>query len=1007
MGPSKNSKPNRPVQPVQNDKYLQAFRKLMPHRIREILLVASPYDSYLIEEDGLIYEQIRREYHGMNLIQTPEVTHVATATEALELLKTTRFDLVITTLHIKDLHAVKFAKALRSSGYKLPIILLAYDNNERKSLVSRHDASVFNRVFIWQGDYRLLVAIIKSVEDALNVENDSKVADVQSIILIENNVRFYSLYLPIIYTEIFKQSQRLIGEGVNLTHRSLRMRTRPKILLCTTYDEAWAYFEKYSQNILGVISDINFRRAGIRDPEAGINFVQAVKKRFRDIPALLQSSSPDLRDRAHAINADFVMKDSPRLLHEVREFIVKNFGFGDFIFRMPDGKVVGRADNLKSLEEKIRSVPIESIMYHAERNHFSNWLKARTEFSLAHAFRPKQIKDFGGPQELRLFLADSLVDYLKTRTLGTIVDFQKESFDPNHSFGRIGGGSLGGKARGLGFVNNLLSKYRLAEQFPGVRISVPTTVVLGTEVFDQFLAQNELFAYALACEDDAEILERFLNARLFPAQVSRRLAEVLDIIREPLAVRSSSLLEDSQYQPFAGVYETYMLPNNDPDPEVRLQELLSAVRKVYASMFYRKAKDYIHATDYRLEEEKMAVIIQKVVGSERNQKFYPDFSGVAKSHNFYPVAPQKASDGIAQVALGLGKMVVDGGACVRFCQKYPRHILQFFSSTETLKSAQQEFFALNMQAAPEPDHSDSPSPTHTPAEDPLIGLYSLEVAEKDGSLIYTGSTFSYDNNAVYDGISREGLRLVTFAPVLKHEVFPLPEILDFILDLGSWSMGAPVEIEFAVNMNVPEGSPREFGLLQMRPLVLNYEMEELNVDQYHRDHLLVQSTQVLGNGIQRNIHDAIVIDVSLFERAESRKVAEEVAAFNALLRKQKPYVLIGVGRWGTLDPWLGIPVTWDQISGAVAIVEASFKDFEVAPSQGSHFFQNLTSFNIGYFTINAQTDGYINWEWLRTQEPQSQRRFTRHYRFEKPIKVLINGHKNRGVITLPGIDESE
>ena len=974
----------------------------MPHRIREILLVASPYDSYLIEEDGLIYEQIRREYHGLNLIHAPEVTHVSSAAEALEQLKDGRFDMVITTLHIKDMHAVKFAKTLRARDHDIPIVLLAYDNNERKSLLSREDASIFDHVFIWQGDYRLLVAIIKCVEDQLNVENDAKIADVQSIILIENNVRFYSVYLPIIYTEVFKQSQRLIAEGVNLTHRYLRLRTRPKILLCTNYDEAWAYFEKYSENVLGVISDINFRRDGERDPEAGIHFVEAVKNRYRDIPALLQSSNPEFRERAQEIGADFVLKNSPRLLHEVREFIVRNFGFGDFVFRMPDGRVVARADNLKSLEESIRNVPIESIVYHAERNHFSNWLKARTEFTLAHDLRPKQVRDYNNAEELRNYLVHSLVEYQKARTRGIISDFEKDSFDPVHSFGRIGAGSLGGKARGLGFVNNLLSKYRLEDKFQEARIFVPMTVVLGTEVFDQFLTQNDLFSFALASEDDSEILRRFIDAPVFPSKVSRKLAELLELVKEPLAVRSSSLLEDSQYQPFAGVYETYMLPNNHANPEVRLKELLRAIRKVYASMFFKRSKDYIRATDYRLEEEKMAVIIQKMVGSARDGRFYPDFAGVAKSHNFYPLPPQKASDGIALVALGLGKMVVDGGTAIRFCQKYPRHVIQFSSTTDTLKNAQQDFFALDMSPPPErrgPELS---------TEDPLIRRYSLDQAEQDGSLVYTGSTYSYDNNIVYDGISREGQRLVTFAPILKHGVFPLPEILDFILELGSWSMGAPVEIEFAVNMNAPPDAPKEFGLLQMRPLVLNYEMDELNVDKYQPDQLLVQSRLALGNGVKRNIFDVIVVDVDTFERSESRKVAEEVAAFNTLLKKQKrPYILVGVGRWGTLDPWLGIPVGWEQISGAVAIVESSFRDFEVSPSQGSHFFQNITSFNVSYFTVNSTTESAIRWDWLRAQPETSARKYVRHLRFEKPLTVLINGHKNRGVITMPGVDETE
>jgi len=993
-----------------SDKYLQAFQKLMPYRIREILLISSPYDSYLIEEDGILYEQIRREYHGLNLLHAPEVTHVSSAKEALEQLENKHFDLVITTLHIKDTHAVQFAKTLRAStihrAKSIPIVLLAYDNYERKSLVSRHDASVFDRVFIWQGNYRLMVAIMKCIEDRLNVENDSTISGVQSIILIENNVHFYSLYLPIIYTEIFKQSQRLITEGVNLTHRYLRMRARPKILLCTNYEEAWTYFEKYSENILGVISDINFRREGVRDPEAGIHFVNAIKTRFRDIPCLLQSSNADFKEKARAEGASFVLKDSPKLLQELREFITHHFGFGDFIFRTPDGQIVGEAANLKELAETIRTVPVESIVYHAEHNHFSNWLKARTEFSLAHQLRPKQVRDYGSPEALRGFLYQSISAYLKLRTRGIITEFEKEHFDPAHSFGRIGEGSLGGKARGLAFVNNLLSKYRLDEKFPGLRIFVPTTVVIGTEIFDQFIASNDLFSFALACEDDAEITKKFLEAPHFPAEVVAQLTDLLEFVKEPIAVRSSSLLEDSQYQPFAGVYETYMLPNSHPDREVRLRELLRAIRKVYASMYFKKAKDYMHATDYRLEEEKMAVVIQRMVGSERNGRFYPDFSGVAKSHNFYPVAPQTASDGIALIALGLGKMVVDGGSAVRFCQKYPRHLSQFYSTIETIKQAQQDFFALDMHA-PLTTAVELSRASDFSSEDPLIRKYNLDAAEEDGSLLYCGSTFSYDNNIVYDGISREGQRLVTFAPILKQGAFPLPEVLDFVLELGSWAMGAPVEIEFAVNMSVPIGSQKEFSILQMRPLVLNYEMEELNVDRFQEKDLLVQSAQVLGNGKRRNILDIVSIDIDDFDRSQSREIAQEISAFNSLLKRMgRPYLLIGVGRWGTLDPWLGIPVTWDQISGAAAIVEASFKDFEVTPSQGSHFFLFLTSFNVPYFTINSQTEGMIRWEWLRSQTPKSKRKFVAHFELEKPLTVLINGHKGRGAIILPGVDEN-
>ena len=982
---------------VQYDTNLHKFQKLIPNRIREILFVASPYDSYLIEEDGLVYDEIKKEYQGLNLYHAPEVIHVSTAAEAYELLKIKKFDMIITTLHIKDIHAIKFAQALRTQGYKIPIVLLTYDNSEIKSLIMGNKESVFDQIFIWHGDYRLLVAIIKCMEDRLNVENDSQVADVQSIILIENSVRFYSLYLPIIYTEIFEQSQRLINEGLNLTHKHLRMRTRPKILLCTNYEEAWTMFEKYSKNILGVISDVNFKRNGVKDSEAGIHFVKAVKKRFNDVPVLLQSSNACFEKNAKELGVSFILKTSPSLLYDLRQFIVQNFGFGDFIFRLPDGTYIGQASNLKTLEEELRTVPVESIIYHGERNHFSSWLKARTELTLANMLRSKKVKDYETPEGLRNFLLNSLIKYRKWRTQGVITNYDYHTFDPNNSFCRIGGGSMGGKARGLGFVNNLLGKYKVDERFPNVNIFVPTTVVLGTEVFDKFLLLNKLLNFALTCNDDQEILKRFSSAFL-PIEVTEKLHDLMAQLTKPLAVRSSSLLEDSQYQPFAGVYETYMLPNNKSDTNARLQDLMMAIKKVYASIFYQKSKDYIKATEYRLEEEKMAIVIQNIMGTEKNDRFYPDCSGVAKSHNFYPYKPQKASDGIAQIVLGLGKMVVDGGKTLRFCPKYPRHILHSFSSNETLKTAQQDFFALSMKTRPE---------NIVTALDLFVHKYDLEDAEKDGSLIYSGSTYSMENNTIYDGISRRGHRLVTFTPVLQYDLFPLPEVLDYILELASWSMGTPVEIEFAVNLNVPCGSPREFALLQMRPLVLNFEMEELQTENIPMGQMLVKSSQVLGNGIQRNIYDAIVVDPDLFNRSESHNVAQEIAAFNTLLRNQeRPYLLIGPGRWGTADPWLGIPVSWDQINGASAIVEASFKDFEVSPSQGSHFFQNITSFNISYFTVNSNSSSTIDWKFFKKLTPLATRASVHHFQFDKPLTIMINGYKGKGLITHPGYKQN-
>jgi CheY-like chemotaxis protein len=974
---------------------IKTFQKLMKFKIRDILLVSSLYDSYLFEEDGRLYDQIREEFQTLSLSHPPEITHISSGQEAIELAAAgEHFDLIITTLHIEEMHVVRFAKSVREAGITTPIVVLAYDNQERKELEANYDTSIFQKIFIWQGDYRLLIAIIKYVEDLLNVENDTITVGVRSIILVEDNVKFYSSYLPLIYTEILEQSQRLISEGINVTHKLLRMRARPKILLCSTYEEAWAYYQKYEDFILGIISDINFKRDGVKDPEAGFEFVRRVHERQADIPILLQSSNAEFRERAKHIGASFVLKTSPRLHHELRKFMVKHFGFGDFVFRTDDGAEVGRAHDLRSLEEQLHTAPEESIRFHAERNHFSNWLKARTEFWLAHKLRPRKVSDFASVADLRNELLQSLRFYREMRQRGVITEFNKDTFDPKNSFARIGGGSLGGKARGLGFINTLISNYDIRDRFAGVEISVPSAVVIATDAFDEFLRENDLETFALNTSDDEELKRRFLKANKFPREIIKRLSEFLSIITEPLAVRSSSLLEDSQYQPFAGVYQTFMIPNNNADKRVRLQELLESIKLVYASTFSRKVKDYMKATAYRLEEEKMAVIVQRMVGAEHHGRFYPDFAGVAKSYNFYPVPPQSSTDGIVLAALGLGKTVVDGGNAVRFCPKYPRHLLQFFSTKETLRNAQQDFFALNLSLG----CNDQITP------EKFVEKYDMSIAEKDQTLFYVGSTYSQENDTVYDGISRDGKRVVTFSPILKHHIYPLPEILELILEMGTWGMGTHVEIEFAANMDIPPAKPKEFAMLQIRPMVLSREIEELDVNNVQPEDVVCESTQVLGNGITRNVFDLVVVDIQKFERSKSRDVARELDEINAkLLIERRPYVLIGVGRWGSLDPWLGIPVTWDQISGACVIVESGFRDIHVAPSQGSHFFQNITSFRVGYFTVNPFAElGRIDWGWLDQQLAIEAKQYTRHLRFSEPMIVRINGHKNKGVILKPG-----
>ena len=706
---------------------------------------------------------------------------------------------------------------------------------------------------------------------------------------------------------------------------------------------------------------------------------------------MLQSSRPDSEALARSVGASFLLKDSPTLLHDLRQFMVDHFGFGDFIFRMPDGVEVSRAHDLKMLEEKLRTVPAESVAYHAARNHFSKWLKARTEFAVAHSLRPRRVSDFATVEHLRQDIIRSIQAYRETRSRGVIADFERTAFDPAASFSRIGGGSLGGKARGLAFVNYLLSEHQVGERFRDMRVAVPPSVVIGTDVFDEFLERNDLRDFAINITDEQEIERRFIASPL-PEAVMRDLTSFLEIVRFPLAVRSSSLLEDSQYQPFAGVYETHMLSNSHPEAKVRLRQLVSAVKRVYASMFTQRAQAYLKTTSYRLEEEKMAVILQKVVGGASGRRFYPHISGVARSHNFYPIGPMRAEDGIVAVALGFGETVMSGRPCVRFCPSYPRHPVQFSSVREVLENSQRNFFAL-------PLHDPDADLDTTPGGD--LELFDLAHAERDGTLAAVGSTYSPDNDVVSDGISRAGVRLVTFAPILKHRLLPLAEILDHLLRISAEGTSAPVEIEFALRLDSP-ARVHDFGFLQLRPLVVSREAADLQFGEVEPSDLVCQSASVLGNG-RIDVRDLVVVDFHRFDRGRSQDVARDVARFNADRgRRGVPNVLIGVGRWGSAEPFLGIPVSWEEIAGARAIVEAGFKDFRVTPSQGTHFFQNLTASSVGYFTVNPEAgEGFVDWDWLAAQPAVRETTFVRHLRFDAPVVVKMNGRTQRGLIMKP------
>jgi CheY-like chemotaxis protein len=961
------------------------FQDLMRYRVRHILLASSLYDSFILTEDGHINEALMRQFVDLNLSENPDLFRVSSGAEALAMAKEERrFDMIITSIQLGDMNARELARQVKEAGLDLPVVLLAYNNRDLNDFLSRHDRGDIDRIFLWQGDVRILLAMAKDEEDRRNVSHDTGRMGVPAILVVEDNIRFYSSFLPVIYSELMKHTQQLISEGLNLSQKMLRMRARSKILLCESFETAWGYFQMYEENILGILTDFEFPREDELDRRAGVELVSRVQKTRPDIPVVMQSSIPENEGVARGLNASFLLKGSPLLLHHLRELLLTRFGFGDFKFHMPDGPEIDSARDLKTLVEKIKSVPAESLAFHGERNHFSMWLKARTEFEVAEGLRPRKVSDFSTLEDRRQDLVKSISAYRVARDRTVVADFRRSGYDPSINMARIGAGSLGGKARGLAFVNRLLQLADVSSRFPEIRITVPSSVVLGTDIFDRFLEENQLADFALSAAPEEEIQNRFAKAS-FPRAVLRDLRSFLERVDYPLAVRSSGLLEDSPSQPLAGIYRTVMIPNRGTLRR-RLAELIAAVKSVYASTFSRQAKAFLKMTPFRLEEEKMAVIIH-------GDRFYPDFSGVARSYNVYPSPPMKMDDGIAAVALGLGRTVVEGGACLRFCPKFPRKVLTYSSVDSMLANSQREFFALDL----------SGSAGGAGPEGAELSRFGLEEAEEDGVLAAVGSTYSSENQAVSDGIARPGLRLVSFAPILKHRIFPLAEVLDVLLDIGRQGTATEVEIEFAVNQAVPAGEPPQFGFLQMRPLALSVEPEALEIGDRPDIDLVCRSRSVLGHGKVANLRDLVVVDFHRFDRLRSVEVAEQVTRINAALQNEgTPYLLIGVGRWGSMDRHLGIPVTWNQIAGARVIVESGFKDVQVTPSQGTHFFQNLTSLNVGYFTVNPEAgDGFIDWEWLASLPALKETDFVRHIRLDDPIMVTMNGKIGEGLILKP------
>ncbi len=1007
MNPQGSAETGSPLAPR-----LRSFHELMQRRVQRILLVSSLYDSFIMSEEGQLHETLLSQFIDLNLSNIPDLQQVSSAAQALKLLESDKgFDMVITSVQAGDCNAAQFARKLRQRDLKMPVLALAYTGVELQEFVAHNDTSDLNRVFLWQGDVRILLAMVKYLEDQLNAPNDCGVRGVPLIIVVEDNVRFYSSFLPTIYTEILAHTRRLLSQDLNLSQKMMRMRARSKLLLCSSYEEAWSCFERYGKQVLGVISDFEFPHGSELDALAGLKLCTRLRESNPDLALVMQSSQESNRQLAEGIEASFLLKGSPVLLQQLREVLELQFGFGDFVFQLPgkphwtdadgEGSANPSASDFRSLVQKLRSVPAESIAYHSERNHFSNWLKARTEFALAQRFESLRAEDFDNVEDLRKRMLE-LVDRSRMERHRTIIsNFDRDRFEPNAGITRMGSGSLGGKARGVAFANRILRDAGLDKKYDGIDIGVPPALVLSTDIYDAFLEHPGLLEFGMGAHSDREVLSHFVAAP-FPREAVGPLRSYLQKVRYPLAVRSSGLLEDSLSQPFAGVYSTHMLPNNDPDLERRWTQLAAAIKQVFASVFLERARSYVSMTPYRLEEEKMAVLIQAIVGNAYQERFYPDFSGVARSINCYPEPGQSAQDGVVALALGLGRTVVQGNPCLRFSPKSPRRQVRFSSVDDVLKNSQRSFFALDLSrgSGPVPNSGSQSGPSGG-----LIGLvrHPLEVAEADGRLGWLGSTYLAADDRVVEGTSREGVRLVSFAQVLGHDGFPLAELIADLLDACAKGTGGGVEIEFAGNLPAKNRPRGEFSFLQLRPLAISREREDVEIEQSDAQDLVCRCEKVLGNGKLDNLYDAVVVDAMSFDRMQSQVVAAQVGRFDAVLSKaRRPYLLIGVGRWGSSDPSLGIPVGWNQIAGARVIVEAGLQDIRVAPSQGTHFFQNLTSGNVGYFSVNPdQGEGMLDWEWLRRQPALEETPFVRRLRFEQPLRVVMNGRTGEGVILKP------
>ena len=966
-----------------------SFKNLMTHRIFNVLIIANPYDAFMLEDDGRVDEKIFNEYTELGLRYPPTFTQVSTMVEASEVLSTTSIDLVICMPGNADNDAFTVARAVKREFPDIPCVVLTPFSHVITQRIMNEDLSIFEYVFCWLGNTNLILSIIKLIEDKMNLEHDIDEAGVQMILLVEDSIRFYSSILPNLYSYILTQSQSFATEALNSHTATLRMRGRPKVVLARTYEEAMDYFVRFPENILGVISDCRFPKGGVKDSEAGLKLLSEFHRRAPFLPLIMESSETENAEKAEKLGFRFIDKNSKKMNIDLRNIMAEHMGFGDFIFRDPKThEEIRRIRNLKELQDNIFSIPNDSMLYHLSRNHVSRWLCARAIFPVSEFLKTVTLEKLRDVDLHRQIIFDAIVQYRHMKNVGTVAVFKRDRFDAYSHFARIGDGSLGGKGRGLAFLDNIIKTHPEFNEFEGVKVSIPKTVVLCTDVFDQFMDNNNLYQLALSDAPDEEILQAFIKAQL-PDQFIDDFKTFFEAIRHPIAIRSSSLLEDSHYQPFAGIYSTYMIPYLE-DKDEMLRMLAAAIKSVYASVYFKDSKAYMTATRNVIDQEKMAVILQEVVGKQYGDHFYPNFSGVLRSINYYPLGYEKSEEGIASLALGLGKYIVDGGQTLRVSPYHPAQVLQTSDMEIALRQTQTQFYALDMKRVGVDFKVDDG-----------FNILKLKVkdAENDGALNFIASTYDANDRVIRDGLYDGGRKIVSFNGVLRHGVFPLPELLKLSMHHGADSMRRPVEIEFACTLN--DDRTGEFYLLQIRPIVDSKQVLDQDIMAIPDDKCLLRSHNSLGHGVGDDIVDVVYVKTDEnFTASDNPVVAMEVERINKkFLADGKNYVLVGPGRWGSSDSWLGVPVKWPHISAAKLIVETTLKNYSVDPSQGTHFFQNLTSFGVGYFTIDENKGmGFFRKEILDAMPAVEETPHVRHVRFSKPLHIMMDGMKQEGLV---------